>query len=129
MRMATCVIYTGGEYEKAEFRNSIIYGNSREELVIDSYDDLPMNYLFDYCLTKILTDSLDYTTDPGFSNIINNEDPRLDSIPVRYSLDTLSPAINFGLPAYAINVPFDFAGNNRLADLAPDLGAFERIEE
>ncbi len=123
------VIYTGGEYEKAEFRNSIIYGNSRVELVIDSYDDLPMNYLFDYCLTKIFTDSLDYENDPGFSNIINNEDPKLDSIPVLYSLDTLSPAINAGLPAHAITVPFDFAGNNRLEDEAPDLGAFERKEE
>ena len=53
----------------------------------------------------------------------------LDSIPVRYSLDTLSPAIDFGFPAHAIEVPFDFDGNNRLDDEAPDLGAFERIEE
>lgn len=120
------VIYTGGEYEKAEFRNSIIYGNGRMELVIDSYDDLPMNYLFDYCLTKILIDSLNYVNDPLFTNIINYEDPRLDSIPVLYSLDTLSPAINAGLPAHAISVPFDYAGNNRLADEAPDLGAYER---
>ena len=80
------------------------------ELVIDSYNDLPMNYLFDYCLTRIDTDSLDYVNDPGFSNIINNEDPRLDSIPVLYSLDTLSPAINAGLSGYAIGIPFDFEG-------------------
>jgi len=123
------VIYTGGQYEKAEFRNSIIYGNARMELVIDSYEDLPMNYFFDYCLTKILTDSLDYENDPGFSNIINNEDPKLDSIPVSYSLDTLSPAMNAGLPEHAITVPFDFDGNNRLDDEAPDMGAFERKEE
>jgi len=123
------VIYTGGQYEKAEFRNSIIYGNARMELVIDSYEDLPMNYFFDYCLTKILTDSLDYENDPGFSNIINNEDPKLDSIPVSYSLDTLSPAMNAGLPDHAITVPFDFDGNNRLDDEAPDMGAFERKEE
>ncbi len=120
------VIYTGGKYEKAEFRNSIIYGNARVELVIDSYDDLPMNYLFDYCLTRIDPDSLDYVNDPLFSNIINNEDPRLDSIPVLYSLDTLSPAINAGLPGHAIGIPFDFEGKNRLDDEAPDLGAFER---
>ncbi len=123
------MIYTGGEYEKAEFTNSIISGNSRMELVIDSYDDLQMNYRFDYCLTRINTDSMDYTTDPLFSNIINNEDPKLDSIPVLYSLDTLSPAIDAGFPAHAIGVPFDYVGVNRLADEAPDLGAFERVED
>ncbi|MCP4314185.1 MAG: hypothetical protein GY790_23275 [Bacteroidetes bacterium] len=122
-------IYTGGEYEKAEFRNSIIYGNERMELVIDSYDGMQMNYLFDYCLTKIDTDSLDYTSDPLFSNIINNENPKLDSVPVLYSLDTLSPAMDAGLPAHAIGVPFDYEWKNRLNDIAPDLGAFERIEE
>ena len=99
------------------------------ELVIDSYDDLQMNYLFDYCLTRINTDSMDYTTDPLFSNIINNEDPKLDSIPVLYSLDTLSPAIDAGFAAHAIGVPFDYAGVNRLADEAPDLGAYERVED
>jgi len=123
------LVYAGGEYEKAEFRNSIISGNARTELVIDSYDDAQMNYLFDHCLTRIDTDSIDYTSDPLFSNIINNENPKLDSIPVFYSLDTLSPAIDAGLPAYAIPVPFDYEGVNRLGDDAPDLGAFERIEE
>lgn len=122
------VVYIGGQYDKAEFKNSIIYGNARSELVIDSYEDVQMNYRFDYCLTKILTDSLDYTNDPLFSNIINNEDPRLDSIPVLYSLDTLSPAMNAGFPGFAIPVPFDYDGINRLADEAPDMGAFERVE-
>lgn len=123
------VVYTGGVYDKAEFKNSIIYGNGRSELEIDSYEDLQMNYRFDHCLTRINTDSLDYASDPLFSNIINNEDPKLDSIPVLYSLDTLSPAINAGLADYAISIPFDYAGNSRLDDEAPDLGAFERIEE
>ena len=123
------VIYTGGEYEKAEFTNSIVSGNSRMELVIDSYDDLQMNYRFDYCLTRINTDSVDYTTDPRFTNILNNEDPLLDSVPVLYSLDTLSPAIDAGFAAHAIGVPFDYNGVNRLADEAPDMGAFERVED
>jgi hypothetical protein len=64
--------------------------------------------------------------DTLFSNIINNEDPLFDSIPVIYELDTLSPAIDAGLPAYAIEVPFDLNGNSRLDDAAPDLGALER---
>jgi len=123
------IIYAGGEYEKAEFRNSIIYGNSGMELVIDSYDDRQMNYMFDYCLTKIDTDSIDYTSDPLFSNIINNQDPRLVSVPDTFSLDSVSPAINAGLASYAVGTPFDFEGKNRLDDEAPDLGAFEWIED
>lgn len=121
----TLVIYTGGTFEQARFRNSIIYGNERMELGIESYDGRPLNYQFDHCLTKILTDSLDYTSDPLFSGIINYENPLLDSVPVRYAPDTLSPAIDAGLPAYATGVPFDLNGNNRLDDDAPDLGAYE----
>ncbi len=123
------ILYAGGEFEKAEFRNSIIYGNSSMELVLDSYDGSQLNYLFDHCLTRIDEDSLDFQADPLFSSIINNEDPLLDSIPVSYELDSLSPAIDAGWPAHAVEVPFDLNGNNRLGDEAPDLGAYERIEE
>ncbi len=122
------LIYAGGDFERARFRNSIIYGNSIMELVIDSYDGSQLNYLFDHCLTKINTDSLDYENDPLFTTIINYQDPLLDSIPALYSLDTLSPAINAGQPSHAIDVPFDIEGNNRLGDAAPDMGAYERIE-
>lgn len=127
--LGNLVIYSGGVYEKAEFRNSIIYGTSRMELVIDSYDDLQMNYLFDHCLTRIDTDSLDYTTDPLFSNIINNENPLLVAVPDTFSLDSLSPAIDAGFPAHSIDHPFDFEGKNRLDDDAPDMGAYEWIGE
>ena len=123
-------IYVDGEYEKAEFRNSIIYGNGRMELVIDSYNDLPMNYLFDHCLTRIDEDSMEYQADPLFTNILNNQNPLLlDTIPHLFHLDSLSPAIDAGLPAYAVEIPFDLNGNSRLNDDAPDLGAFERIED
>jgi len=120
------LLYTGGVFDNAEFRNSIIYGAQNMELLIDSYNDVQLNYLFDYCLTRINTDSLDYAADPLFSNIINNTDPLFDSIPVIYEPDTLSPAIDAGLAGYAIEVPFDLNGNSRLDDAAPDLGAFER---
>ena len=123
------VIYTGGVFEKAEFRNSIIYGNARMELVIDSYDGQQLNYLFDHCLTRIDVDSLDYVSDPNFISIINNQDPLFDSIPYLFELDTLSPAIDAGLPAFAVEIPFDLNGNNRLGDDAPDLGAYERIPQ
>jgi hypothetical protein len=123
------LVYVGGQFEQAYFKNSIIYGNERTELVFDSFEDNKLNYRFDYCLMKIDTDSLDYENDPLFSNIINYEEPKLDSIPVLYSLDTLSPAIDAGLSGHAIGVPFDIEGINRLDDEAPDLGAYERIEK
>jgi hypothetical protein len=122
------VLYADGQFDNAIFHNSIIYGSHPMELLIDSYHDLQLNYSFDYCLTRIHEDSLRYLNDPLITHIINNEHPRFDSIPVNYQLDTLSPAIDAGLPAYAIGFPFDMKGDNRLDDEAPDLGAFERKE-
>ncbi|HDS07074.1 MAG TPA: hypothetical protein ENO05_05545 [Bacteroides sp.] len=116
------VVYTGGDFEKAAFRNSVIYGNERMELAIDSYDGRQLTYLFDHCLVKVDEDSLDYREDPLFISILNNEDPLLDSI---FQPDSLSPVIDAGLPAHAVLFPFDLNGNSRLDDAAPDLGAFE----
>jgi len=126
----TLVVYTGGDFEKAEVMNSIIYGGHQTELVIDSYEDRQLNYRFDYCLTRIDEDSLNYHEDPLFSNIINNQNPLLiDTIPHLFRLDSLSPAIDAGLPAYTLDIPFDLDGYNRLADDAPDLGAYEWVGE
>ena len=116
------VVYAGGDFEKADFRNSIIYGSRMMELVIDSYDDRKLVYSFDHCLTRIDEDSLDYRSDPLFSNILNNENPMLDSL---YMPDSLSPVIDAGLAGHAVLLPLDLYGNSRLEDAAPDLGAVE----
>jgi hypothetical protein len=116
-----------GVFENAIFKNTIIYGSHSMELLIESYNGLQLNYLFDHCLTRIHKDSISYLEDPLISNIINNENPLFDSIPVIYELDSLSPAIDAALPAYALELPFDLNGNSRLDDAAPDLGAYERI--
>jgi hypothetical protein len=121
------VIYAGGDFEKAEFKNSIIYGNSRMELVIDSYQDRQLKYRFDHCLTRIDEDSLDYLSDPLFTDIINNENPMLDSVPFSFEPDSLSPVIDAGWPGHAVLIPLDLNGNNRLGDDAPDLGAYEWV--
>jgi hypothetical protein len=121
-------VYTGGVFDHAEFRNSIIYGSQPMELSIDSYDNLQLNYLFDYCLTRIHEDSSRYLDDPLFTHILNNQNPLFDSVPVSYELDTLSPAIDAGLSSHALPFPFDLNGNSRVDDEAPDLGAYERIE-
>jgi hypothetical protein len=121
------LLYADGVFENATFTNTIVYGSHSMEFLIDSYNNLQLNYLFDYCLTRIPDDSVRYLKDPLITNIINNENPLFDSIPVVYELDSLSPAINAGLPDYAIEVPFDLNGNSRLDDDAPDLGAYERV--
>jgi hypothetical protein len=123
------VLYAGGEFEKADFANSIVYGSNQMELVIDSYDDEQLVYRFDHCLTRMDEKKYDYLSDPLFTNIINNENPLLDSIPYSYELDTLSPAMDAGLQEHAIKFPLDLNGNGRLEDDAPDMGAYERIEE
>jgi hypothetical protein len=118
------VVYAGGMFDKANFRNSVIWGNSMMELVMDSYEGKQLAHRFDHCLTRIDEDSLDYNSDPLFTSIINNENPLLDSI---FIPDSLSPVINAGLPGYAIMIPLDRNGNSRLEDGAPDLGAYEWI--
>ena len=124
------VLYVNeNNFEKAEFKNTIIYGNERHELVLDSYLDAKMNYFFDHCLTRIDKEEYDYTQDPQFNFTINNYDPLLDSVPYSYQLDTLSPAIDAGLLEHAILVPFDQNGESRVSDAGPDIGAYERIEE
>lgn len=121
------VLYAGGEFDDAIFENSIIYGSKTMEMLIDSYDHLQLNYLFDYCLARIDEDSVSYLEDPLITNCIFNEEPLFDSIPVIYELDSLSPAIDAGLPAHAVGLPLDLNGNSRLDDDAPDMGAYEWI--
>jgi hypothetical protein len=122
-------LYSGGVFEDAVFKNSIVYGSKNMELLIDSYDGLQLNYLIDYCLTRIHEDSTRYLEDPRITNIINNQEPLFDSIPVFYELDSLSPAIDAGFPGHAVEFPLDLNGNSRLNDDAPDLGAYEWVGE
>lgn len=122
------VLYTDGLFENADFRNSIIYGSHPMELIIDSYYNHQLDYSFDYCITRIHEDSSSYLNDPLITHILNNQNPLFDTIPVSYELDSLSPAIDAGLPSHAIPFPFDLKGNSRLDDIAPDLGAYERID-
>lgn len=116
------------DIEEASFRNCIIYGDRSHEIVISNHEDGLFNYSFNYCLTKIDRDELDFILDDNFKGITNATDPLFDSLRVSYELDTLSPAIDAGLLEHAIDLPFDKKGDSRLGDNIPDLGAFERIE-
>ena len=126
----TLVIRPDGVFEQARIRNSVIYGNARTELAIDSYNDRQLVYRFDHCLIRINEESLDYKSDPSFASIIANKEPMLlDTIPYIFSPDSASPVIDAGLPATGAEVPLDLKGNGRLLDAAPDLGAYEWVPD
>ena len=132
------VIVNTRDIEQADFTNCIIHGSRNSEILVSKSNAGILNYKFANVLTRFDENEVftyqdesayDYTTDPNFINIINNENPLFDSLHVSYELDSLSPAIDAGLMEYAINYRYDKKGDDRLADDAPDLGAFERIEE
>ncbi len=117
------------DIEEASFKNCIIYGDRSHEIEISNHDGGIFNYTFDYCLTKIDREELDFILDDNFKGITNAIDPKFDSLRVSYELDTLSPAIDMGLLEYAIGpLSFDKKGDSRVGDAKPDLGALERIE-
>ncbi len=118
----------------AYFGNSIIYGNLANEVEIASRNTSQMNYLFDHCLLRVNTDSTSVEDTVHFNDIIINKDPRFIKPvanyeePVNLQLDTLSPAKDTGSIQIGSTVPYDYNGNSRLQDKAPDLGAYERID-
>ncbi len=129
------VLYSGA-LEVANFKNSIIYGNRNEEILISSVEEGgEMNYFFDHCLIKVNPDSTDITDLNHFREIIVNEPPNFkirvpnDTTDINFALDTLSPAKDAGSIEFANQVPFDIQRESRINDVAPDLGAYERKEE
>lgn len=122
------VIVEARDIEKADFLNCIIYGNRTNEVIVSRAPEGLLDYRFHWCLTKIDVEEYDYTIDPNFFAITNNENPQFDTIRYSYELDTLSPAQNKGLLEYALEFQLDKKGDFRTGDGLPDLGAFERIE-
>lgn len=122
------VILETRNIDKADFLNCIIFGNRANELVISKSEEGKLNYIFDRCITRFDEEKFNYYADPAFIGIINNADPKFDSLHVSYELDSLSPAIDRGLADYAEH-PYDKdkKEDSRLSDKAPDLGAYERI--
>jgi hypothetical protein len=104
----------------ANFSNSIIYGNQRNELAIED-SVAAFNYTFDHCLIRT---ELDIAQDTNFKSIIKNEDPLfLDAFTNQLQPDSLSPVINAGSIEIANTVPEDINGNLRTT--RPDLGAYQ----
>ncbi len=116
---------------RAELRNCILYG-STSDLQLDPSDDngCAMNYLFDHCLFKSNGED-----DTQFISTLWNSDPKFrntgEEYLFDYQLDSLSPARQAGNPAWSTLPPFDIDMNgvSRNNQSAPDLGAYQYVEE
>ena len=99
-----------------EMKNSIIWGNMQEEVLIDLSTSNITNILFDNNILKTALglDSL---------NILNADPLFKDPVNFNYRLDNLSPAKDVG---HNLGILSDLDGN--LRDSLPDLGAYEWIE-
>ena len=120
--------------KEANFYNSIIYGKSRIELILDKVDGADFNFHFQNNL--ILFDDYNnaYSSNPQYQfsnsnlydqNIFNLtpdfKNPQLNQL----MIGKLSAGIQRGNITKALTVPQDILGVNRTS--SPDLGAYQHI--
>lgn len=124
------IVIETSDINKANFNNCIIYGNKSNEILVCKSEDGILNYRFERILTNLDPAVYDFSRDPNFIGIINNEDPQfIDTLDIKYQLDSLSPAVDFGKLEYANQYPIDKNGIDRTIDGHPDLGAYEKIKD
>ena len=117
------------EFDDMTFNNCIIYGEKETEIIIDDYQGTTTPYYFDHCLVKLDPEEFDLSDTDHFREVINMKDPLFTDIySNNYRLDTLSPAKDVALLEIAQQFPLDLAGESRLDDAGPDMGAYERIK-
>ncbi|MDZ7738588.1 MAG: hypothetical protein U5K32_05880 [Bacteroidales bacterium] len=113
--------YTG-DLVKAGFYNTVVTGNMRSEIYIESATGKDLEVEFVNCfvqnenLQAYNYDNCIFNLDPGFYSW-NDYD---------FRPDTLSPLVDAASFYYADRAPYDILGNNRLSDEAPDIGAYEK---
>ncbi|MCY1721346.1 hypothetical protein OU798_13405 [Prolixibacteraceae bacterium Z1-6] len=121
-----------GDLVKATFANSIVYGNTENELELGNNEENVFNFLFDHCILQV-PDSMNTSDKTHFKNVWKGPDYDPHFIDpynnFNYQLDTLSAAKDIGAIEYARNFPFDLLNKIRTDDSGPDLGAYERIEK
>lgn len=122
--------------DAANFYNCIISGRNTNEVRFDFQSDIDeeldelINVRFDHSLVK--ADAGQQETYKGFFNegVLFNESPGfVDVTKYNYQLDSLSVARDAGDINFGKQFPDDALGVNRLEDEAPDMGAFERVDE
>jgi hypothetical protein len=121
-----------GDLEKANFRNSIIYGNNLREIELGNNNENTFNFFFENCIIQV-ADTFNTSNSDHYKNIWKGA--KFDPLFIdpykeyNYQLDTLSPAKDIGKIVYGEQFPLDILNNGRTEDKGPDLGAFERIEK
>jgi len=104
--------------DSAYFGNCIIYGLADGEIKYDSVKTAGFSHMFDHCLLKT---GLGVTNPNYYLECIVNKDPGfLDVQKFDYRIDSISPAINKGVP---MGVTYDITG--QLRPDSPALGAYE----
>ncbi len=117
---------------KANFYNSIIYGRNSSELGFDFIEDdsesQQLNtYLFQNCVIK--SGDTDVSGENQYIDVITNVNPNfIDEYSGNYQLDTLSVCKDAADTDIAKDFPFDILNVNRIEDVGPDIGAYERVE-
>ena len=111
----------GNGLVKAFFGNSIIYGADENEIQFDTVATVPFSFTFDHCLLKT---KLNTGNPLRYIECLVNQDPLFIEVQKwNYQIDSLSPAIDKGIP---MGVTWDILGVDRGA--TPDLGAYEYVK-
>lgn len=112
----------------AYFGNCVVYGNQWDEITLDKKDAAVFNYLFENCLLKT---ELNISNETYFKSCIKNEDPWFANTENNnFEPDsTVSAVIDKGalsvIQTSYFDITRDLKGNYRIADVAPDMGAYE----
>lgn len=115
--------------EKADFNNCIIYGNANDiDLIRPKDAEVDLQHKFNHCLLKSNGED-----DANFINTLWKSNPLFLETGKNYLYDfRLNPksvARKTGDPQIANRYPFDILGNPRNNNEAPDLGAYQCMDE
>jgi hypothetical protein len=115
---------------RCDIINSIIYGSTKDELMLTEAPNTGFNYLFHNCVIKS-----EKKTGTSYTGNIWNEDPMFKDMNDNrlyyydFHLQSQSSAINKADKTYSLSYPFDQDGNPRLNDTNPDIGCYEWISD
>ena len=121
-----------GDLVKADFGNSIVYGNNIQEIELGNNKENDFNFFFENCIVQV-ADTFDTSNGNNYKNVWKG--PEFDPLFIdpyeeyNYQLDTLSPAKDIGTMKFGEQFPLDLLGKDRTEDNGPDLGAYERVEK
>ena len=110
-----------GNLVKADFFNSIIYGDQEDELLISKVSGTDFIYSFKNCLLKV--DKTNTSTNE-FKNIIKNENPLfLFKGNNPYAIENNSPVKDKADINISNTYKIDLLNHSHLSDNKPDIGA------